>query len=540
MYSKIHRKSPLSRVLALIGAVLALSFLLGALAPVRAQSNAFRQALAQAVAGDPAIAAFYKARDYAPIWTGPRDRQRRSALLAALREAPAHGLPRGRYDERAVRAEFSNLRSDARKAEVELRTTRAFLQYARDIQSGIVTPSRVDKDMTLRPPRRNPATLLASLAKSSPRAFFKSLPPQDPGYARLLKEKARMEKVVRRGGWGPTVPGRKLEPGQSGKAVQALRRRLAAMGYKSRGRASVYDDGLVQAVARFQDDHGLNRDGIAGKETLAAINTPAETRLMQTVIGLERLRWLNKPLGRRHIIVNEAAFSVNVYENGRSIYESRVVVGQPGRWRTPEFEDRMTHMVLNPSWYVPPSIAGGEYLPLLQENPNALARQDMEMTDADGNVVNPQSIDFSSFSKDDFPFSLRQKPSGGNALGKVKFLFPNKHAIYLHDTPAKRLFRFSRRAFSHGCVRVQKPFELAYTLLGWQSPNPRQLFDRTLATGEETRIDLKQPVPIYLVYRTAWVDADGRANYRADSYKVDGKLFAALKGAGVVLTGVRG
>jgi murein L,D-transpeptidase YcbB/YkuD len=256
---------------------------------------------------------------------------------------------------------------------------------------------------------------------------------------------------------------------------------------------------------------------------------------MQAIIGLERMRWLNKPLGNRYIMVNEADFKVNVFENGRSIYESRVVVGLPGRWRTPEFEDQMTHMVLNPSWYVPSSIAGGEYLPLLKENPNALIRQDMEMTDASGNVVNPQNVDFSAFGKDNFPFNLRQKPSGGNALGKVKFLFPNKHAIYLHDTPAKNLFGFSRRAFSHGCVRVQKPFEFAYTLLSWQSSNPKALFDRTLATGVETRIDLKKPVPIYLVYRTAWVTADGRANYRADSYDVDGKLFAALKRAGVTL-----
>ncbi len=515
-------------------AALLLLFLLPP-APARAESTAFRQALASAVAGDPVLAAFYGARNYDPIWVSKKDRKRRRAFLAVLKEAPAHGLPSGRYDAAAVRSDFSRLRAVPKRVEVEIRTSRRFLQYARDIQSGIVTPRRVDANMTLRPVRRDPVGLLSAFSKSSPSGFLAKLPPQTAGYQRLLKEKARIQSVAARGGWGPKVPAATLKPGQSGAAVRVLRQRLAAMGYARSARGDVYDETLKQAVARFQDAHGLNRDGIVGKQTMAAINTTAATRLMQAVIGLERLRWLNKPLGKRHIIVNEAAFTVNVYDRGRSIYESRVVVGKPGRWRTPEFEDQMTHMIVNPSWYVPSSIAGIEYLPLLKQNPNALARQDMEMTDSSGRVVNPGSVDFSKYTKGSFPFSLRQKPSGGNALGKVKFLFPNKHAIYLHDTPAKRLFGYDRRAFSHGCVRVQKPMQLAYTLLGWQSANPKQLFDATLATGVETRIDLKSPIPIYLVYRTAWVASDGTPNYRADSYNVDGKLYGAMKKAGVVL-----
>ncbi len=521
-------------------ALVSLLTLLLTQAPAQAQSQAFRQALARAVAGDPALAAFYQGRNYAPIWVSNRDRQRRTAFVAALRQAPAHGLPRGRYDAATVRADLANLRGDARRAEVEARTSKRFVQYARDIQSGIVTPSRVDANMTLQPPRRDPTALLVAFAKSSARGFIAKLPPQDKGYARLLDEKTRMEKIVARGGWGPKVPGKGLKPGQSGPAVRALRARLKAMGYAAKGQAASYDDALVQAVARFQDDHGLNRDGVAGKDTLAALNTTASIRLMQTVIGLERMRWLNKSLGKRHIIVNEAAFTVNVYDRGRSVYESRVVVGQPGRWRTPEFEDRMTHLVVNPSWYVPASIAGSEYLPLLQRNRNALGRQDMEMTDASGRVINPANVDFSRYTKGNFPYSLRQKPSGGNALGKVKFLFPNRHAIYLHDTPSKSLFLRSLRSFSHGCVRVQKPDELAYLLLGWQSSNPKELFDRTVASGVETRIDLQQPIPIYLVYRTAFVSEKGRPQYRADSYNVDAKLFTAMKKAGVVLAVARG
>ena len=508
-------------------------------APARAQSTAFKLAIAEAAARDKDIAAFYKARAYAPIWTGGRDRQRRRALLDALKHAPDHGLPEGRYDFTTVRQSFSGFKSARARGQLEVKTTRLFLQYATDIQSGILEPRRIDKNMTLRPPRRDRLQLLQAFAQSDPRGFIRALPPQTPDYRRLLKEKARMERIVGRGGWGRIVRARALKPGSSGAAVMGLRQRLAAMGYGTRLGANSYDQSLVNAVAQFQRDAGLNADGIAGATTLAAINTPASTRLMQVVIGLERLRWLNKPLGARHIIVNEAAFSATIVDNGKTTFETRVVVGQPGRWRTPEFEKKMTHMIINPSWYVPTSIAGKEYLPLLKKNPNALTRQDMVMTDSSGQEINPTQLDFNAYTETNFPFSLRQKPSGGNALGKVKFLFPNKHAIYLHDTPSKSLFGRDIRTFSHGCVRVQKPFELAYALLSKQTAQPKKLFNDILATGEETRVNLKTPVPIYLVYRTAWVSADGRAHYRADSYKVDNKVYAALRKAGVVLRGQR-
>jgi len=528
---------PVVNIILALGLVLAQFFGTG---PLYAQSTAFKLAVAQAAATDKAIAAFYKARNYAPIWTGNRDGQRRRALIEALRKAPDQGLPQGRYDMRTVRDSFRGFKSANARASLEVQTTRLFLQYARDIQSGILEPRRIDKNMTLRPPRRDPLQLLTAFVQSNASKFMQVLPPQTPAYQRLLKEKTRMERIVGRGGWGKVVQARKLRPGTSGPAVETLRKRLAAMGYGRNSGARNYDQSLINAVALFQTDAGLNADGIAGSTTLAAINTSATARLMQVVIGLERLRWLNKPLGKRHIIVNEAAFSASVVDNGKTTFETRVVVGRPGRWRTPEFEKKMTHMIINPSWYVPPSIAGKEYLPLLKKNPNALARQDMEMTDASGKEVNPHAVNFSGYTKDNFPFNLRQKPSGGNALGKVKFLFPNRHAIYLHDTPSKSLFVRDIRAFSHGCVRVQKPFELAYTLLSKQSAQPKKLFNDVLTTGEETRVNLKTPVPIYLVYRTAWVSADGRPHYRADSYKVDNKVFAALQKAGVVLRGVRG
>ena len=521
-----------------IALVLGLALALSGL-PARAQSTAFKLAVAQAAANDKVILAFYKARDYRPIWTGNADRQRRKAFLDALKRAPDHGLPRGRYEADELRKSFAGFKSAKAKGALEVEVTRKFLQYARDIQSGILEPRRIDRNMTLRPPRRDPLKTLESFAKSSPAAFIRKLAPLSPDYQRLLKEKLRMERIVGRGGWGAPVKAKKLKPGDSGPAVVALRKRLTAMGYGRLGSAKTYDAALESAVQKFQLDHGLNADGVAGGNTLRAINTPATERLMQVVIGLERLRWLNKPLGKRHILVNEAAFMAYVIDNGKRTLTTRVVVGQPGRWRTPEFEKKMTHMVINPSWFVPGSIAGGEYLPLLKKNARALERQGIVMTDANGRRVDPTKVDFSKYSKGNFPYSLRQPPSDGNALGKVKFMFPNKHAIYLHDTPAKNLFGKDIRAYSHGCVRVQKPFELAYTLLAKQSANPKALFDGYVKAGKEVTVNLKQPVPIYLVYRTAWVEPNGRPNYRLDTYKVDKKVFAALAKAGVVLRGIQ-
>ncbi len=507
--------------------------------PTWAQSKAFKQALATAAAGDPEIAAFFKERGYKSLWTGNGDRQRRRAFVAAAAKADDHGLPRGRYEAAQLKKEFGGFKSAKARGQIEVAVTIRFLQYARDIQSGILEPRSIDKNMTLRPPRRNRLATLRSFAKSSPNAFFKSLPPKHPDYGRLLKEKSRMEKVLGKGGWGATVRAKKLEPGNSGAAVVALRKRLTLMGYGRLGTASSFDASLQKAVQLFQVAHGLNADGVAGSVTIKAVNVSAQDRLTQVVIGLERLRWLNKPLGKRHILVNEADFRATVFDNGKPTLVTRVVVGLAGRWRTPEFEKAMTHMIINPSWFVPGSIAGGEYLPLLKENANALARQGIEMRDASGASVDPTTLDYSKYTKNNFPYSLRQPPSGGNALGRVKFMFPNRHAIYLHDTPAKSLFGRDIRAYSHGCVRVQKPLELAYTLLSKQSSNPKAYFDGLLAAGKEVRIDLKTPVPIYLVYRTAWVDSKGRPNYRADTYNVDKKVFAAMAKAGVVLRATR-
>ncbi|MEO0362121.1 MAG: L,D-transpeptidase family protein, partial [Pseudomonadota bacterium] len=246
------------------------------------------------------------------------------------------------------------------------------------------------------------------------------------------------------------------------------------------------------------------------------------------------MRWLNRDLGRRHVYVNQADFTVRLVEDGVALFEERVVVGKARRHRTPEFSDQMTHLVLNPTWYVPRSIATEEILPQLQEDPTYLWRKNMRLTSGGAPGPDPSTVDWSVYSESDFPFRVQQRPGPDNALGRVKFMFPNQFSIYLHDTPSKRLFAKDVRAFSHGCVRVQDPMALARALLDPQEEDAGAYIDRILARGKERRVNFDEPVPVHLTYRTAWIDEDGGRQYRADVYGRDARVLGALKAEGVL------
>lgn len=507
-------------------------------APTQAQSTAFKQAVAEAASDDPVLAEFYRARAFAPLWTSARDRNRRAALLNALDSAWVHGLPEARYDAPGLRQAFRDADSPRARGLLDVRASKAFLQYAQDVQSGALVPSRVDKTIVRALPRRDRLDQITALSKSNPKRFMKALPPQSASYTRLLKAKLDMEKTIGAGGWGPKVPATAVKPGQSGTQVVALRDRLIRMGYLNRSVSASYDAKLQLAVQRFQQDHGLAPDGVAAKLTLKELNTEPRERLQAIIVGLERERWMNFDLGRRHIMVNIPDFHARVNENGKEVFSTRVVVGKnTSDRRTPEFSDEMDHMVINPTWNVPRSIATKEYLPKLQENPNAHSY--MRLVDASGRTVNRANVDFTQFDARTFPFDIKQPPSNRNALGLVKFMFPNKHNIYLHDTPAKSLFGRESRAYSHGCVRVADPFDFAYELLSKQERDPEGYFKTTLAKGKETWVYLDEPVPVHLVYQTAFAPAKGNTQFRRDVYGRDAKLWDALADAGVVLRAVQ-
>ncbi|MFV2052878.1 L,D-transpeptidase family protein [Aliiroseovarius sp. YM-037] len=511
-------------------------------APATAQVTAFKQAVAEAASDDEAIAAFYRGRNYEPLWTGDgsRDRQRRRAFLRALNSAGDHALPVNRYRPDEIRAMLRDVRTPRERGALEVDLSRRYLRFSRDLQTGIIdNPRRVDSGIVRQIPRRDRVELLQTLATRSPNAVFRSLAPRTPEYTRLMAEKERMERLLGRGGWGPNVAASKLEPGDSGDRVVTLRNRLIAMGYMRRNASTRFDGAMQQAVQQFQIDHGLTPDGVAGEGTIRELNKSVEDRLQSIVVAMERERWLNRDRGDRHVLVNLTDFTAKIIDNGRVTFETRSVVGaNDSDRRSPEFSDVMEHMVINPTWNVPRSIAVKEYLPQMQRNRNAAGH--LRLIDRRGRVVNRANVDFTQYTARTFPFDLKQPPSNRNALGQVKFMFPNQYNIYLHDTPAQNLFAREVRAFSHGCIRLNDPFDFAYALLARQVSNPQTFFQERLGTGRETFVELEKQVPVHLIYRTAFTQAKGRTNYRRDIYGRDARIWNALSDAGVALRAVRG
>ncbi|MDP5216161.1 L,D-transpeptidase family protein [Ruegeria sp. 2205SS24-7] len=509
--------------------------------PVAAQDMAFKQSVAAATYGSEHLASFYRDNAYQPIWTGdgPEFQARRAALIAAMRNTDVHGLPQGRYDTAALIEQMSQAKTRQDLAQVEVTLSRAFLKLARDLQSGILRPSDIDSEFMVRKvDRADPVATLTALMQAEPNAYMRSLAPASPQYRALQKEKINLEALLAQGGWGAGVPSGKLELGDEGQGVVALRNRLVAMGYMRPNAGREFDTAMQSAVQAFQAAHGLEQDGVAGPGTIEELNRSVSDRLKSVIVALERERWLPEERGTRHVLVNQTDFSAKIVDDGRITFETRAVIGKNTHDRqSPEFSDEMEHMVINPSWYVPRSIIGKEYLPKLQANPYAVSH--LEITDRRGRVVNRGAVDFTQYSRRNFPFAMRQPPSTKNALGLVKFMFPNKYNIYLHDTPQKSLFARETRAFSHGCIRLAQPFDFAYALLAKQEEDPKAFFHRVLNTGRETKVDLEQNVPVHLIYRTAFVGADGKAQFRRDVYGRDAKIWNALNRAGVVLPGVQ-
>lgn len=500
--------------------------------------TAYTHALAEAVSQDEALAGFYRDTGYADLWTGADDAARRSAALAAFATAADHGLPAARYDADGLIQAFRSAQTQGDRGRVEAAMSRAYLAYARDLSSGALTPAKVDPGIVREVVRPDPVALMQGMAASpTPATYLQNLAPAAPEYARLMKEKLRLQASS---GWGDAIAAESLGLGQSGPAVVQLRDQLIARGYLGQTASALYDRAMLRAVQRFQLDTGIVADGIAGASTIAALNVPVEDRLKSIIVAMERLRWMGDvPRGARHIWVNQPDFVARIVDEGRTTFQTRVVIGKNVEdQRSPEFSDQMEYMVINPSWGVPRSIIVKEYLPLLQRNRNAVGH--LQVVDGNGRVVPRGAVNFAAYSASSFPFGLRQPPSDGNALGKVKFMFPNQYNIYLHDTPAKNLFDHEVRAYSHGCIRLGDPIDFAHALLARQSPDPKGVFQSELDSKQESSVSLDEKVPVHLVYFTAWPYARGQVGYRNDVYGRDARLFDALAEAGVVLRGEGG
>ena len=516
-----------------LGATLAIGC---ALPPALAQTgpSAFMQSLAAAASSDDAVASWYREAGYVTLWTGEADTARRAALFEALETARDHGLPESRYDVAGLRAGFANAVTEGDRGRLELRMTETYLRWAHDLTSGMLQPKKLDSSIVREIAVEDSGQLLNRIAKGDPLQVLHDLLPRSEIYAQLMKGKIALEDQISAGGWGPEVAAKSLAPGDSGPDVVALRDRLMVMGYIGRSITGEYDLSLQTAVQSFQISHGLPADGVAGGSTIAEINIGPEQRLKSIIVAMERERWMDIDRSTRHVWVNQPDFMAKIMDGGRTVFTTRVVIGKNvADQRSPEFSDTMEHMVINPSWGVPRSITVKEYLPLLQRNPNAVGH--LQVVDGRGRVVSRGSVNFAGYTAKTFPFALRQPPSDGNALGKVKFMFPNQYNIYLHDTPSKSLFANDVRAYSHGCIRVADPFDLAHALLSVQTDDGEAEFNAALKTGNETMVKLHEPLPVHLVYFTAYPEAKGRIGYRRDVYGRDALLWNALQDAGVAL-----
>ncbi|WP_037306777.1 L,D-transpeptidase family protein [Ruegeria halocynthiae] len=504
-------------------------------------ATAFQMAVAEFAPSGSDIAEYYRANGFVPIWVGqtPEHAVRRERLIRALSTTDLHGLPVGSYSVQDLLEMAQEARSMRDLGAVEIAFSRAFAEYANKLQSGALRPATIDEGLVRKVERVSTQDHLKGVTSAENGAYFDALAPQSTQYRALMKQKIALEHLVRQGGWGPAVPVSKLEYGDTGPNVIKLRNRLVSMGYLKPTASPAFDDALLAAVQEFQSDHGLAPDGVAGQGTITELNRSAIDRLKAVHVALERERWLPRERGERHILVNQADFSAKIVDDGLVTFETRAVIGKNTHdRRSPEFSDKMEHMVINPSWYVPRSIITKEYLPKLQSNPNAVGH--IEITDRRGRQVNRGAVDFTQFTARTFPFAMRQPPSKSNALGLVKFMFPNKYNIYLHDTPQKSLFAREVRAFSHGCIRLAQPFDFAYALLAKQEEDPKTFFHRVLASGKETTVQLKEHVPVHLIYRTAYIGTKGQVQYRRDVYDRDRKIWEALQKAGVALPDVQG
>ncbi len=481
------------------------------------------------IASTRVLPSLYEQNDFSLAWT------RRDAaleLFAAVVDSQTHGLDPDDYHRPELERLLAHERLDVEeRVDLDLLLTDALVRLVYHLVFGKVDAKRLDPHWNLaRQIDGEEAVEGIRRAIDAPSVLLavEGFAPRHPAYARLRGALIRYREFVARGGFEPVPDGPKLESGSEGSRVSALRRRLAAEGdlpvEHVEGR--VFDAEVEAAVRRAQTRYGLEPDGIVGRATLAALNVPVGERVDQIRLNLERARWLLHAVEGRLVLVDIAGFHLHYFEDGTD-WTTRVVVGRPYR-RTPSFRSTIRYLVLNPTWTVPPTIFTQDVLPALRKDSGYLAKKRLRVIDAHGREVDARSIDWSTVSRKSFPYQLRQDPGPQNALGRIKFVFPNAYSVYLHDTPARELFERAERAASSGCIRVEDPLTLAVTLLDDPGLWSREALEREIATGVTRTVNLREPVPVILMYWTVDVDPDGTVAFKKDLYGRDRDLLRAL------------
>lgn len=489
---------------------------------------------------------FYRQRAYRPAWFhNGRISTAAWQWLERVQGVAAEGLnPRDYHVETlAVGLELVNLSQSYGEicdpgglALVDILLTDSFLKYVSHLLHGRVDPSRFYAAawQGSLPGKDAVAVLHQVLRQGQVATALEALVPHDTEYRRLAVYLELYRRLALSGGW-PTLPdGPPLRPGQTDARVPLLRRFLVEVGDLGAGEGGTglrFDKVTVSGLKRYQARHGLRPDGVLGRETLAQVNVPAARRIEQIALNLERKRRPGQDAAARYVQVDITDFTLTVVDKGREVMRMPVVVGTAFR-STPVFSALMRYLVFAPYWTVPPTILKEDKWPLIKANPNYLKAHHFEIVAWGKNpehVIDAASINWRKVSADNFPGMLRQKPGPWNPLGKVKFMFPNAYHVYLHDTPSRSLFEKQKRTFSSGCIRIARPLELAVYLLEGEDGWTRERIKAEMEGDKPHAVRLPHPIPVYIVYRTAWVDSQGRLQFRNDVYEKDPELQAALQ-----------
>jgi len=481
------------------------------------------------------ISRMYQANDYRPIW----NQGGIEALSAALDGLAADGLNPADYRFAAIESALTAPKPgdlDApRAAELDILLSEAYLRALYNLYFGKADPQRLDPDINFArelDSEEQVSPLLAAASEGRIEEAFDWARPKNKRYGWMKQALARYRGYQAAGGWEPLPEGQTLKPGESDTRVPLLRKRLAVTGDLSGDTGAgadpeLYDAKLQQAAEAFQRRHGIEQDGIIGPGTLVALNTPVEARIDQIRVNLERQRWIMHEAYDEFMVVDIAGFQVYWIKDDQVIWQEPVQVGKDYT-RTPVFKDDIRILEFNPTWTIPPGILRRTILPALKKDPGYLGKKGYLLLTQEGEQVDPKSVDWNTLKG--FPYIVRQPAGPDNALGLVKFLFPNPHLVYLHDTNHRELFDRSKRTFSSGCVRVRNPFDLAERLLAGQGDWDRARIDQVVASGATTRVKLERPLRILILYATARAQEE-QVYFSPDIYQRDAAVLEALDGA---------
>jgi L,D-transpeptidase YcbB len=486
---------------------------------------------------------FYVHRKFKPVWlTKEGLTPKATVFINTIIKADHEGLNPQAYHREDIMTLLTDVNHSIAKdihefkklAELDLFLSDAFFLFGFHLSEGIVDPYSNNLNWHIKKPKKDLTKILQTiLSDDNLEGFVDALQPHHPGYLRLRAALLTFLNIKESGSW-PQVPGpEKMRKGDNGTWICILRSRLIVSGDLAKSvdsNSTYFDDVLEDGVKRFQVRHGLEVDGIVGRKTLAALNVPVEDRIRQIRLNMERWRWLPQHLGERHLMVNTADFRLSVIENEKTAQSIKAIVGKMKR-PTPVLSREIRYLELNPYWNIPRNIALNDIIPSIKKDPGYLADNNIRIFEdwtAHARELHAEAIDWAQITKKNFVYRFRQDPARSNALGRVKFIFPNKFSIYLHDTPARNLFNMTKRTFSSGCIRIEKPIKLAAYLL---QDNPEWNLEKLIVAVNSNKnkpILLSRPITIHILYWTAWVDNEGILNFRDDIYGRDSRLNIAL------------